>query len=268
MKIRVLTFSIFISSFLFVSIDNSFNNTDIYNNLHLSFPFNVKTYELKYDDGFCDIGFTDPRAYISEPFENGFGFYFDLDDFDVFNNINIFKIIEASVYISSPEPQIKSDEESRQVLCGGIGDRRGPKGPYDVLFAIPDDGIIAYDYEFEGWITFTEKDGSWGKDDGAKYDYNGLPYICKKEQLKNEHGYWLWVALTQVKSDGYIYDYDLGNYIGCDRHVSHHCYRGEGYYEWYEYSFRSTCLIHLIIEIISGPFIENSSIGLIKSIFQ
>ncbi|MGQ9706562.1 MAG: hypothetical protein ACUVWP_06105 [bacterium] len=226
-----------------------------------------KTYELYYDDGERASSFSCwyENFKDNEPFENGFGFYFDLDDFDFLKNVDEFEIIEIRAYIIgsiNPEPRI------RQVLCAGVGGRTGPKGPDDVFFAVPDDGISTYEFPFEGWIAFTEKDGSWGTDDGAKYDYNGLPYRCIKEKCKNEHGYWLWVALTQVLSDGeYFNDYDQPNTLVQDDSVSHHYFRGENY-NWYENELDSTGMIRLKVKVDFGHNIDNSSIGMVRSLFH
>ncbi|MGQ9707235.1 MAG: hypothetical protein ACUVWP_09645 [bacterium] len=148
---------------------------------------------LYYDDSQWNVCYG-PRSYlINEPFENGFGFYFDLADFDFMKNIKIFKIIEISAHVM----KFHTDEETVEVLCGGIGLRGGPKGPLDVLFAVPDDGITVDDIPYEKdfyWVTCNENDGSWGIDDGAKYDYNGLPVIYDRDKYRNEYGVWLWVA--------------------------------------------------------------------------
>jgi len=257
---------VLILPFLFINIVNSLDNMNLHNNSHPNSFYDTKTYEIYYDDNEWDMGFIYPSVYINEPFENGWGFYFDLDYFDVLKNVKIFKIIEIRAFIAAPAPNVKTDEESRQVLCAGKGDRNGPKSHNDVFFAVPDDGIPVYEYPFEDWIIFTEKDGSWGTDDGAKYDYNGLPYLCKKEDCKNEYGYWLWVALTQVKSDG-EWDDDAPNWIDCDDSVGHHCFIGKNY-NWREYHSDYTCMIRLKIEIESGPGIESSSIGTIKALYR
>jgi len=266
MRIGVNIIMILLSSLILFSISNSIDKINLYNELNTENSFNTNTYEIYYDNNDDpDVAYTYQSIYINEPFENGFGFYFDLDDFDVFKNVNVFKIIEIKALLRTFY-SVPSDEESLQVLCAGKGSRSGPKGPEDVFFAVPDGGIPVFTPPFSGWAIFTEKDGSWGTDDGAKYDYKGLPYSCKKEDCKNEYGYWLWVALTQVKSDG-EWDDDTPNWIECDMHVPHHCFIGENY-NWRERHEKHTCMIHIKIEIEPGPGIENSSIGLIKSIFN
>jgi len=250
--------------FFSLSIIQSMDNVILlYKSYHRGL-YDYKTYELKYDDGEPEKCYSGYSYYINEPFENGWGFYFDINDFEILKNKNEFIILEIMASVYRPSQSI--DPESVQVLCAGKGDRNGPKGPDYVFFAVPHGGIKFTGF-FYGWYICSEKDGPWGKDDGAKYDYNGLPYLCKKDDCKNEYGYWLWVALTQVNSDNDKNDNDYYPYINADSNTGHHCFKGENY-NWREVDPSDTLMIRLKIEIDSGPGIEISSIGIIKSIFN
>ncbi|MGQ9707236.1 MAG: hypothetical protein ACUVWP_09650 [bacterium] len=70
-----------------------------------------------------------------------------------------------------------------------------------------------------------------------------------------------------MKSDGYLQDWDFALWIGCDDSCAHHCFSGENY-QWNEYNPELTCMIRVKIEFETGPGINNTSLGIIKSIFH
>ncbi|HEC80182.1 MAG TPA: hypothetical protein ENI43_02890 [Firmicutes bacterium] len=174
--------------------------------------------------------------------------------------MNDFDIVEVKAYLISGYDPDHYDSESLQVLCGGFGDIiNGPDGPDEVVFAVPDDGIPV-EVGFQGWKAYTEEDGSWGIDDGAEYEYHGLPETWHR----GRHGDILWVALTQVKSDG-IEDGDAPFSIGLSP-VPEHCYWGINY-NWEEDQPHLTCMIRLKIEYVADT-VENSSLSVIKALYH
>ncbi|MGQ9707073.1 MAG: hypothetical protein ACUVWP_08790, partial [bacterium] len=100
-------------SIIFSGVIYPLSNLSIYNDLYYERINDSKTYEIYYDNNDdWNVAYTFQSVYINEPFENGFGFYFDLDDFDVFKNIDEFKIIEIKAFLILLYSQ-KTDEESR-----------------------------------------------------------------------------------------------------------------------------------------------------------
>jgi hypothetical protein len=220
-----------------------------------------KTDYLKYDNDSANMYISMASYFNNEPFENGFGFWFNINDFSFLSNVDSFNIVEISALLEAEGDPNHYDKESRQGLCGGTGTTYdGPKSYEDVYFAVPHGGIPV-EPGFKGWKAYTSKDGSWGKDDGAKYDYNGLPFNF----IKSKNGVVLWVALTQVKSDGYLEDYDVPYHIGLCQ-IPGHCYIGTNYY-WQNYQQHLTCMIRCKVEY-PGADIDSSSIGIIRALYR
>jgi hypothetical protein len=270
MGITKKMFIILISSLISIGFANSHDNMNFYNSSHTENLYDTKTFDLYYDDGEQDESFALPSHYMNEPFQNGVGFFFDLKDFTFLKNVKKFKITEISVYVW--KFYLITDNETVEVLCGGVGSYFGPKGPQDVLFAVPHGGITYDDIPYEQyfyWVNCDENDGSWGTDDGVKYDYNGLPFTYDMDKYRDEHGNnYLWVAKTQVRSDNDITDNDYALIIGLDTSCQHHFFQGENY-NWQEHYTKFTCMIRLKIEFDEpNPGIENTSLGSIKSIFK
>jgi len=221
-----------------------------------------KTDSLKYDNDSPNMYVSMASYFNNEPFENGFGFWFNIKDFSFLNNVDRFNIVEISALLGAggDDPN-HYDKESRQVLCGGTGSTYdGPKSYKDVYFAVPHGGIPV-EFGFTGWKSYTSKDGSWGKDDGAKYDYNGLPFNF----IKSKHGVVLWVALTQVKSNGDPNDGDAPYHIGVCK-IPGHCYYGINY-NWQIFQSDLTCMIRCKV-VYPEAGIDNSSIGVIRALYR